>query len=139
MPKKLATTLMLLAAAVAGGIIALGLDRALHRPAVAGVPATSPSGRRAPAMGERRPNPHQRADRGDPHDWLARQLQLSPAQRAQIDSLMTRQQEEFRAIREETRPRFDSITARTHRALDSVLSPEQRHMMDSITRRRPSS
>ncbi len=139
MPKKLTTTLMLLAAAVAGGAIALGLDRALHRPAVAGVQPTSPSGRRAPGTGDRRPNPHQRADRGDPHDWLARQLQLSPVQRARLDSLITRQQEEFRALREETRPQFDSITARTRRAVDSLLTPEQRQKMDSITHRRSSS
>lgn len=140
MTKRFATTLMLLAAAVAGGIVALVLDRALHRPPGAGAPPPSPHGRRGVPMTERRENPHQMPGRGgDPHDWLARQLQLSPAQRARLDSLMTRQRDQFQALREETRPRFDSITARTRRSIDSMLTPEQRQKMDSMTRRRPSS
>lgn len=130
MNRRLLTTLMLLAAAVAGGIVALALNRATHRPPTAGAPPASPHGRRGAPMTE---------GRGDPHDRLARELQLSPAQRAVLDSLMTRQRDEFRALREETRPRFDSITARTRRAMDSVLTPEQRQKMDSITHRRPSS
>jgi Spy/CpxP family protein refolding chaperone len=130
MTNRLAVTLMLLAAAVAGGIVALVLDRALHRsPAVAARPQ-SPHARRGPPMSNRR---------SDPHDWLARELRLSPTQRARLDSLMNRQRDEFRALREETRPRFDSITARTRRALDSVFTPDQRRKMDSITSRRPSS
>lgn len=40
-------------------------------------------------------------------------------------------------FKEETQPRYDSIAAQTSREVDSLLSPEQRRMLDSIRAGRP--
>lgn len=122
MTRRWLTPLLLLLAAIVGGLTTLALDRTLHRP---GPPLPADHGRRG--------SPH--SDRGrDPHDWLSRELGLSAAQRQRLDSLLARQMEEIRALREETRPRYDSISARTRRAVDSLLTPEQREKMESISR-----
>jgi hypothetical protein len=43
---------------------------------------------------------------------MARTLGLSDSQRVRIDSLLEHQLQELRAIRQEVRPRLDSIIAR---------------------------
>ena len=122
------TLLLLLAAAIAGGAIALGLNRALHDVAPqAGVPnphhpRRSPEGRRPPF---------------DPAAHFARELGLSPAQQAKLDSLLARQREDMQRVREETQPRYDSIAARTSREIDSLLTPEQRRRRDSTRAGQP--
>ena len=40
-------------------------------------------------------------------------------------------------FKEKTQPRYDSIAAQTSREVDSLLSPEQRRMLDSIRAGRP--
>ena len=121
MTRRWLTPLLLLLAAIVGGVTTLALDRTLHRP---GPPLPADHGRRGSPHGERN---------RDPHDWLSRELGLSAAQRQRLDSLLARQMEEIRALREETRPRYDSISARTRRAVDSLLTPEQRAKMESIS------
>jgi hypothetical protein len=113
------TLLLLLAAAIIGGVTALGLDRALHHgpPPVA---ALDPGHRRRPPF--------------DPTARLARELGLSPPQQARFDSVLARQRDE---IRETVQPRYDSIAERTSREIDSMLTPDQRRMMDSLRAGRP--
>ena len=122
------TLLLLLAAAIAGGVVALGLDRALHH----GPPQAG-----APDPGHRRRSPDGRRPPFDPAARFVRELGLSPAQQARLDSLLARQRDEVQQIREETQPRYDSIAAQTSREVDSLLSPEQRRMLDSIRAGRP--
>jgi hypothetical protein len=57
---------------------------------------------------------------------LDRDLNLSPSQHATIDTVLTRREADLRALMAETRPRFDSIAARTRADIQAVLSPEQR-------------
>ena len=122
------TLLLLLAAAIVGGVTALGLDRALrHEPPSAGAP--DPGHRRRPPEG-RRPS-------FDPGVRFTRDLGLSPAQQARLDSVLARQREEVQRIRESTQPRYDSIAERTSREIDSLLTPEQRRVLDSIKAGRP--
>ena len=73
----------------------------------------------------------------DPAARFVRELGLSPAQQARLDSLLARQRDEVQQNRQETQPRYDSIAAQTSREVDSLLSPEQRRMLDSIKAGRP--
>jgi hypothetical protein len=57
---------------------------------------------------------------------LDRALKLTPDQHARIDTVLTRREADLRALMTETRPRFDSIAARTRSQIQAVLSPEQR-------------
>ena len=116
------TLLLLLAAAIGGGVTALALDRALRR-------EPPPAG--APDPGHRRRPPY------DPTARFTRDLGLSPAQQARLDSVLARQRDEVQRIRESTRPRYDSIAERTSREIDSLLTPEQRRVLDSIRAGRP--
>jgi Spy/CpxP family protein refolding chaperone len=128
MGTRATTLLLLLAAAIAGGITALGLDRALHH---------GPPQAEAPDPGHRRRSPNGRRPPFDPAARFARELGLSPAQQARLDSLLARQRDEVQQIREETQPRYDSIAERTSREVDSLLTPEQRRMLDSLRAGRP--
>lgn len=44
---------------------------------------------------------------------------------------------ELRAVRGQVQPQLDSIITRTRRALDSVLTPEQRKRAEAIRKRHP--
>ena len=57
---------------------------------------------------------------------LARELDLTPDQQRRVDSIMGQQTRDFRRIREEMQPRFDSLLQRAQTGLDSVLTPDQR-------------
>ncbi len=67
---------------------------------------------------------------------LARQLDLAPEQRVQVDSLLRLQQQEAGALMRGMRPRLDSVTARTQAALTQILTPEQQRKFDALRRRR---
>lgn len=67
---------------------------------------------------------------------LARQLDLTPEQRVQVDSLLRRQQQEAGALMRGMRPRLDSVTTRTQSALTQILTPEQQRKFDALRRRR---
>jgi len=80
-------------------------------------------------------------------DRFARDLNLTPAQRTKMDSIMSRQVARFRMTRERIQPAMDSIFAETRAAVDSVLTPSQRDSLrtmrthndfgpDSLRRRR---
>jgi hypothetical protein len=73
-----------------------------------------------------------RAPRLDPVEFrerytrqLARQLDLTPEQRAVADSLLRLQQQESRAAMRDLRPRLDSINRQTEAELRKVLTAEQ--------------
>lgn len=53
-------------------------------------------------------------------------LDLSPAQRSAIDSIVAEQQARVRELNEEVRPRFRAITEQTRSGIEGVLTDEQR-------------
>jgi Spy/CpxP family protein refolding chaperone len=57
---------------------------------------------------------------------LDRDLKLTPSQHATIDTVLTRRESDLRSLMAETRPRFDSIAARTRADIQAVLTPGQR-------------
>ena len=69
-------------------------------------------------------------------DRLADTLGLSASQRQRFDSLMDRQLAEFRTVREKVQPQMDSIVEATRRAVDSLLTPEQRQKLEHMRQTR---
>ena len=68
-------------------------------------------------------------------DRFAEEFGLSATQRGQIDSLMTRQEPKFRALREKFAPAMDSITHETQTEMDKILTLEQREKMKAARER----
>ena len=66
---------------------------------------------------------------------LDRDLKLTPAQHARIDSVLTRREADLRTLMTETRPRFASIAARTRTEIQVVLTPSQQEEFAKITQR----
>lgn len=75
-------------------------------------------------------------------DRMARELELTPVQRAQFDSIMAGRRAQMRALWAPLRPQMDSIQqiARavgdsTHEQLKRVLKPEQAAKLDAMRER----
>lgn len=66
---------------------------------------------------------------------LDHELKLTPEQHARIDTVLTRREEDLRALMTETRPRFEAIATRTRSEIQAVLTPSQQEKFAEITRR----
>jgi Spy/CpxP family protein refolding chaperone len=84
---------------------------------------------------------HGRGERPS-RDRIARELKLTPAQRAQFDSIMTSRRTQMRELFKPIRPQMDSLQkiARiigdsTHEQLKRVLTPEQAVKLDEMRER----
>ena len=117
--------LVVLLALLAGGVAGVALDRLVLLPGR----AWRPDGEHGP--GRRPPRDREFRTR------FAREVGLTPEQRQRVDSIMERQWRELRAVRRQVQPQLDSIIGSTRRALDSVLTPEQRKKAEQIRRRHP--
>jgi len=118
-----------------GVAFGIALDhRVLHRrpprPAFAGSPGRPSGSFMVPPMlpgSARPPSPNARGPRPERAlDAFARDLALSPEQRAAADSILRREFEAANAIREATWPRMEAVMSDTRRRLDSLLTPTQR-------------
>jgi hypothetical protein len=56
---------------------------------------------------------------------LTRELDLSEAQRALVDSILARQDSTLHELMRDLRPRFQELTSDTHTRIESVLTPAQ--------------
>ncbi|MBA3340721.1 MAG: hypothetical protein H0T48_02705 [Gemmatimonadaceae bacterium] len=72
-------------------------------------------------------------------DRMASELKLTPAQRVQFDSIMSRRRTQMRAVYDPIRPQMDSlsklgkvISDSTHEQLKRVLNPEQQAKLDMM-------
>ncbi|HSJ08121.1 MAG TPA: hypothetical protein VK936_15555 [Longimicrobiales bacterium] len=119
-PRVQAIVLLLLVA-TAGAVAGIVGDRLVSERA-------DPS----PAVEEARPGPG-----AGPWRWEARRdmrygerlssdLDLSPAQRAAIDSIVRDQQQRVRSLTAEVEPQFRAIAEQTRGRVEAVLTPEQR-------------
>lgn len=113
---------VLVVVALAGVLGGVALDRAVLR--------SRAEWRGSMARGERRAAPRR------PSAMLGADLKLTEEQAVRIDTLIERQMRGFRAIRQTTQPAIDSIMAQTRRSMDSILTPQQRTMLDSARARR---
>jgi Spy/CpxP family protein refolding chaperone len=66
---------------------------------------------------------------------LDRELDLTPAQHARIDTVLTRREADLRALMSEARPRFEAIATRTRSEIQAVLTPTQQEEFAKITQR----
>jgi Spy/CpxP family protein refolding chaperone len=66
---------------------------------------------------------------------LDRDLELTAAQHARIDTVLTRREADLRALMSEARPRFEAIATRTRAEIQSVLTPAQQEEFAKITQR----
>jgi len=58
--------------------------------------------------------------------YLAKELDLTPAQRDSVRAIFVRHRPEIEAFWREVRPRFDSIKTRMRAEIDAQLSPDQK-------------
>jgi Spy/CpxP family protein refolding chaperone len=122
----LLAVLVLLVAVLAGGIAGVAADRLLLLPQMHRGPGQGPGGPHGGPLRDR-----------EFRDRFGREVGLTPDQQTRIDSIMERQGRELRAVRGQVQPQLDSIITRTRRALDSVLTPEQRKKAEAIRKRHP--
>jgi Spy/CpxP family protein refolding chaperone len=120
----LLAALVLLLALFVGGVAGVALDRHVLLPRMFRSRFHHFPGRAPPRDREFR-------------NRFAKEVGLSPEQQTRIDSIMDRQGRELRTVRGKVQPQLDSIISRTRRALDSVLTPEQRKKAEEIRRRHP--
>ena len=116
-PPRLRAGLVIGAVAIASGIAGAAIDRSLvtrRLPAPRG-----DFGRRAPGGGEL-PRRNQMLDR------MTKELSLTAAQRAGLDSIFQRTDSSLRAIRRETQPRIQQIFERSKEEMNARLDPAQR-------------
>lgn len=66
---------------------------------------------------------------------FSREIGLNADQQKKVDSLLDRQMVEFRAVRSEMQPRIDTIFSQTRKAIDAILTPEQRTKAEELMRR----
>ena len=131
MKSRIVALLVLFLAVVAGGLAGVALDRAVLLPLHMG-----PRPPHGPPPGGPPGPPDPRRER-EFRDHMTEELGLSADQRTRIDSILDRQGRELQAIREEVGPRLEAIGERTRRAMDSVLTLEQREKMQAMVRRGP--
>jgi Spy/CpxP family protein refolding chaperone len=67
---------------------------------------------------------------------LAADLDLSPEQRAAIDSIVRDQQQRVRALTAEVEPQFRAIAEQTRGRVEAVLTPEQRARLAELRNER---
>jgi Spy/CpxP family protein refolding chaperone len=104
---------VVLASAIAGA----ALDRSLmmHRPAM-----RPDGGRRSP------PQALEQGRRNAMLERMTKELSLTPAQRAGLDSIFQRTDSSLRAIRRETQPRLQLVFVRSNAEVNARLDPAQR-------------
>lgn len=66
---------------------------------------------------------------------LQSELDLTPAQRLQVDSVLARREADVRALMLEMRPRFEAISSRTRRDIQASLSPDQQKRFVEMSKR----
>ncbi len=118
--------LAIIAIALAGALGGIAVDRALHARAPGDVGHGGPGGRggfgrRGGMCGA----PPRDSARARMRARMAKELELTPVQQQQVDSLMSAQAPKFRALREKFEPAMDSLVHETQAQMDRILTPEQ--------------
>ncbi|MBL0170498.1 MAG: hypothetical protein IPP90_07140 [Gemmatimonadaceae bacterium] len=132
--------MVLVAVAAASVIGGVALDRGVllprmfdGRPGFPGGPTFGgrPGFRGGPPRG-REPSPEMRRRFSA---QMAKDLDLTPKQQVQVDSVLTRQMEAIRRATDALRPTTDSITREAQSAMDSILNPTQRAKVKVVRER----
>jgi len=68
-------------------------------------------------------------------EQFTRELELTPEQQQRVDAVMRQQTEDFRRLREQMQPRFDSLLVEAQARIDTVLTPSQRDKLKMLRAR----
>lgn len=131
--ERLTAGLLLVATLLIGIIIGVALDRSvlwrrMHHPPGGPVDPSSPL-----SVLDRNGRP---GNAQHIRDRMKRELNLTDAQSARIDSIMTLRSAAFRAARIETEQRVKAMIDTTRTMIDSVLTPDQQLKMKELRARR---
>ena len=127
LPPRFLAVVVLCALALGSGLAGAAIDRMMHHQAVASSIASSialPDTAYHPIESILR-SPTE-ADRRAIRAKLTEELQLTPQQADTIDSIMNQRSGEFRALRDQMRPRVEQLVDAVHASIERVLTPEQR-------------
>ncbi len=69
-------------------------------------------------------------------NMLRSELNLSEQQSTQIDTIVNETRNEFRALRAEARPRYDTIRQKERERIRAILNPEQQQKFDQMIARK---
>lgn len=133
-PRAQAAILMTLVGAL-GIVVGIGIERLRPTdvPATEGTPAVRRPGQ---GRGADLNNRHEGAMARGPviglNERLRREVDLTPAQEAALDSIMAENRTRVRALMREYQPHFRAIVEDTRRAIDSVLTEEQRERLREL-------
>jgi Spy/CpxP family protein refolding chaperone len=119
--------LVLVLVALAGVLAGIALDRRVLMPRAAAARQDAVAGMPRHEMPRRQ---------GEFRERFAKALGLTEAQRVAVDSLMDHQLRELRRIRGASQPQVESVIRQTRRAIDSLLTPEQRERAAELAERR---
>jgi periplasmic protein CpxP/Spy len=125
---RLQAVVVLAFVAAAGALVGILGDRLLaqqREAEVVAAPGRGPMGGMRPEMGPMRYG-----------DRLARRLELSTDQRAQIDSILAQEQQRIRALSREFQPQFRAIAEQTRERVEAVLTPDQRDRLRTMREER---
>jgi Spy/CpxP family protein refolding chaperone len=67
---------------------------------------------------------------------LADDLKMTPAQRAQLDTILDTRNRRYDELMDPMRPRLDSVTASARQQIRELLTPEQQTVYDQMQRER---
>jgi len=130
-PRTLAGLVVVLTFVV-GGLAGAVMDRSISR-ASAQVPPPPAAGRRGPPG-----SPQDRGEREQHRErfvqQLTRELSLTPAQVAKIDTITRTREQRMNAMWDEVRPRIHAMLEDTRKEIDQVLTPEQRVKLQEVRR-----
>ena len=134
-PPRLRAGLGIGAVVIASAIAGAAIDRAI---VVRRSPRVASGGNVGGGGGGRRPGPDQQEERRRTEmlDRLTRDLSLTTAQRAGLDSIFQRTDSSLRAIRRETQPRIQQVFERSHQEVSARLDSTQRAKFASMRQKR---
>lgn len=116
---------------VASGVAGVALDRMTLRPNGSAT-ILSDSGFHPLSSALRSPTPEERRRL---RRELSHELDLSPAQDSALDAIMNQRAVEFRALREEIRPRVERLVSDVRSDFEQVLTPAQRERFRRLQQR----
>lgn len=119
---------LVLVVGVLGGVL---VDRLVLRPAVARAAETSRADTVRTSAADRGQRDRERG-RERYVGQLTRELGLSAAQRAQVDTITRVREARMQALIQEVHPRFHALIEQTRAEIDSVLTPAQREKLSAL-------
>jgi Spy/CpxP family protein refolding chaperone len=68
-------------------------------------------------------------------DRLTQELNLTPSQQAQLDTILTSVQGEYKVIRQSTEPQIDQARQKGREQIRAILTPEQKPKFEEFLKR----